>query len=424
MPSPVLSSALSRWPRERRAFGAALRAGDPLAWAGLGGAVVLALYPLYWVGFTVVPLLGGSAGHAADFEVYWDAGRRVLQDPMRLYDAKDFLYPPPTGAPFALVARLPLAVGYLGFAAANVALLAACVRAGERLHPAAPTGWARAALWATALGSAPALQTVKFGQVGALVLLASLLFLAWLPARPGRAGAVLALGAWLKLYPAALGVFALRRASWRAIAVGGGVALAVPLVLWPWFPPELYVEYVRERLPEVTGQTVATALNVGLPATIERLRLPADVLVQYTPMPMSPAADGAGKAALLVGIGGAVVAWLRGAPLALAGVAALAAVPVASSFAWEYTVLLAMPAALACLLVARRGGAPVRALAALAALTLFLQKPPEFVLRAAIERVPEPLLDLFVARVLLALATLATCAWWVLHAERRALERT
>lgn len=409
-----------RPPRAPRAAAAALRAGDPLAWAGLAGAGVLALYPLYWVGFTVLPLLGGSAGHAADFEVYWDAGRRVLQDPARLYADRLFLYPPPAGALFAPVARLSLATGYLVAAALNVALLAACVRAGERLHPRPPTGWARAALWAAALGSAPALQTVKFGQVGALVLLLSLAFLIWLPERPGQAGAALALGVWIKLYPAVLGVFALQRASWRAAAVGTAVALAVPLVLLPWFPPELYLEYVLERLPRVTGRTVAATLNVGLPATVERLHLPASALLQYTPRPMSAAADLAGTLALLVGVGGAVVAWWRGAPLASAGVAALAAVPVASPFAWEYTVLLAMPAALACLLVARRGGTGVRVLAALAMLVLLVQKPPEFVLWAAAERLPGWLLDLFAARMLLALAALAACAAWVLRAERRA----
>ena len=406
-------------PAEPR-FGAALRRADPLAWAGVGGAFVLVAYPVYWALTVLRPLFGGSRGHAGDFMIYYDAGRRVLTDPATLYATDNFIYPPPSGAVFAVAALLPLEPMYVAVAALNLALLAVCVRLGERIHPDPPRGWARAALWTTALGVSPALQNVKFGQVGPLILLVSMLFLLWVERAPARAGAVLAVGFWIKLYPAVLGVFALRRGSWPA--VGGAVAmgLAIPLVLLPLFPPDLYLEYLRDVLPTVRDQTVPTVLNGGLPATIQRIGLPASTLLQYSPEPMTPLAEWAGRLALLGGVGAAVVAWRRGWPTAWAGLAALAAVPVASSFAWEYTFLLALPLTMAALLVARRGGPGVRVAAALAALTLFVMKPPEYAVAWLIERVPGWTLDLFSARFLIALAVLGACALWVRYqAERR-----
>ena len=405
-------------PSGLRVLARALRRGDPLAWSAPAGAFVLAAYPAYWLLTTVRPLWAGSRGHAADFLIYFDAGRRVLADPLTLYAADTFIYPPPSGAMFAVAALMPLEVGYLVVAALNVALLAACVRLGESLHPDPPRGWARAALWATALGWAPVIQNVKFGQVGPLILLASMLFLRWLPTRPARAGVVLALGVWLKLYPAVLGAFALRKRSWPAVAAGAAVAVAVPLATLPLFPPSLYTEYVQDVLPTVTGQTVTAALNVGLPATVERLSLPADRVAQYAPLPMSPAAEWAGRLALLLGVGAALVAWSRGWPTAWAGLSALAAVPVASPFAWEYTFLLAVPMAMAALLTARRGGPWVRGLAAAAALVLFVQKPPEYAVVWLVAVMPGAVMDLFAARVLIALAVLGGCAVAVRRRER------
>lgn len=398
----------------------ALRRGDPLAWAGLGGALVLAAYPVYWLATSVAPLWGGSEGHAADFLYYVRAGRRAWADPLTVYGGPNFLYPPPAALLMMAAALPPLRVGYVLMAALNAALLVACVRLGERLHPSPPRGWARAALWTAALGAAPALQNVKFGQVGPLILLVALAFLLWAERRPAWAGAVLAVGFWVKLYPAVLGVFALRRGRWPA--VGGAVAmgLAIPLVLLPLFPPSLYLEYLHDVLPRVSGQTVPTVLNGGIPASVQRLARPAAALVQYTPEPLTRTAAWAGRLALVGGVGGAVWAWARGLPTATAGVLALAAVAVSSSFAWEYTFVLAMPAAGAALLVARRGGAGVRVAAIGAFGALLVMKPPENVLVWAVGAVPGWALDLFAARFLVALAVLGACAAAVLRRERSA----
>lgn len=404
---------------ELRAFGAALRRMDPLAWAGAAGAFILVAFPLYWVLASVLPLFAGSEGHAADFLIYSRAGHRVWANPGTLYADPSFLYPPPSAVLFALAVLVPMGWGYVLQAVLNVGALAVCVRLGERLHPDPPARWGRAALWCAAIGSAPALQNVKYGQVNVLVLALALGYLVWLRRHPARAGALLALGFWLKLYPAVLGVLALRRGRWMAVAGAVAAGLAVPLVLLPVFPVELYVEYLREKLPTIAGGTTTSTLNAGLPAIVERLGQPAEALLTYRSAPFGPAASVAGRIVLIGGVAAAAVAWARGARTESAGVAILAVVAVSSSFGWEYTFVLAMPAALACVLAARRSGMGGRLTATLAMAALLLQKPPEAVMKWAVVSVPDPLLDAFAGRFVLALVALAVVAWGVRQPNRK-----
>ena len=400
-----------------RTLRAALRRADPLAWAFLAGAFVAVSFPVYWVLASVVPLFGGSEGHAADFLIYHRAGLRVLADPATLYADSSFLYPPPSGVLFALAVQVPLAWGYLAFAAMNLAVLAGCLRLWERLVPAPPTGWARAAVWTVAFASAPALQNLKYGQVNALVLLVALGFLVLLRERPAWAGALLAVGVWLKVYPAVLGLFMLTRRTWPAL-VGLGLGLVgIAVVLLPVFPADLYVEYVTRVFAHLTDVTTTSTLNAGLPAVVERLRLPADALLVYVSAPFGPVAQAVGTAALVGGVGAVAVAWWRGWRREWAAFALLAVVPITSTLGWEYTFTLALPAVLAMLLAAREGALPVRLAALGAMLVLFLQKPPESVMKWAVREIPDPFLDAFAARFLIALAVLAGAAW---AASRRA----
>ena len=388
----------------------ALRAGDPLAWAGLAGAFVFVLFLVYWGTGSLVHVFEDERGYAADFWIYNKAGVRLLADPATLYADPSFLYPPPAGALFGLVALLSIGWGYALFAALNLAAMVGCLRLGETLLPDPPRGWARAALWCAALGSAPALQNVKWGQVNVFILLISLAFLAWLRERPFWAGAILAVGGWLKLYPAVLGILALRKGRYPAVAGAAFGVLAVVVLALPLVPPALYVEYVRDVLPEISRETTLGTLNAGIPAVIERMFHGPNVLVEYRSASFGPAASLAGRLVLVGGLAGSVWAWMRGWRTEAAGVMILAVVAVSASFGWEYTFVLTMPFALACLLLARRGPGWVRATAVLAFLALFLQKPPEAVMKWGIAHVPAPLLDLFAARFLLALTGLAVCA--------------
>lgn len=401
----------------RLGFAHALRRADPLAWGGLLAALVLVAFPLYWAMASLVPLFGGSEGHAADFGYYYRAGLRLRADPLGLYDEDSFLYPPPAGAPFALVSFLPIAWGYVLFAVGTVAALVASLRIVERLTDARLGGWARGAWWAVGLASAAALQNVKFGQVNTVVLLAALLFVRAVSdpeARPralALGGAVLALGAWLKVYPLALGVFALRRRTWPALAgLVAGLAV-VPLALLPLVPGGLYRTFATERLAGLAASTTPSTLNASLPAIVERLSLPPEALLRYTTAPFGTAASVASLVVLVGGIALAAWVWRRGWPAWRAAFAVLAVVPVASTLGWEYTFALALPAFLGLVAQARRGPLGVRLVAIAAVVAWTLQKPPEGVMRWAVVHAPV-VSEVFAARIVLALAALAAAVWW------------
>ena len=115
---------------------------------------------------------------------------------------------------------------------------------------------------------------------------------------------------------------------------------------------------------------------------------------------------------LVGGIAAAAVAWHRGAPTTWAAVAVLAVLPVASTFGWEYTFVLALPAFLGLLAAARHGPLGVRLVAIAAVGAWLVQKPPEGAMRWAVAHVPGPLLDAFAARLVLAFAALAAAVWW------------
>jgi hypothetical protein len=403
-------------PPER--LGAALRRADPLAWGGLAAAAVLVAFPAYYAFASLVPLFGGSEGHAGDFVYYFRAGLRFRVDPATLYDEENFLYPPPTGVLFAAASWLPIAWGYVVFGAFTVAALAVCLRLVEALLPERPAGWARAAWWAIGLASAPALQNVKFGQVNVYVLLAALVFVRAVSAPEARAralalgGAALALGAWLKLYPIVLAVFALRRRTWPALAGLAAGLVAVPVVVSGAVPPSLYQTFVVDVLGGLSRAATAAALNAGLPAAVERLRLPPGALALYRPAALGAAAEATAFVVLAGGIAATALAWARGWPAGPAAFAALAVLPVASTLGWEYTFVLALPAFLMLLVAARNGPPAVRLVGVVSVGAWLVQKPPEGVVRWAVVALPEVLAEAFPVRFVAALAALAACALW------------
>lgn len=404
-------------------FATALRRADPLAWGGLAAAAVLVAFPVYYAVATLGPLFGGSAGHAADFAVYVRGGRRLLADPAHLYDEPGFLYPPPAAVPFALASRLPLAWGYVASGVLTVAALVACLRLVERMLPERPAGWARAAWWATGLALAPALQNVKFGQVNVFVLLAALVFVRAVsdPAARRRAlavgGGALALGAWLKVYPLALAALALRRRTWPALAGLAAGLVAVPLAALPLVPLSLYRVFATDVAPRVAGESTPALLNVGLPVIVERLRLPAASLLSNASAPIGPAAAAAATLTLAVGIAAALAAWHRGWPTPRAAFAVLAVLPAASTFGWEYTFALALPAVLALVAAARRRPLAVRLVALATVCVWLVQKPPESAVAWAVRTLGEGPVEGFAARFVVSLAALAACVGWTRAAE-------
>jgi len=389
-------------------------AGRPLlrVLAPVAAVAAVAFVP-YLTVRQVVPAARAPAMFVYDLSYYHRAAQRPAA---ALYADPEFVYPPPSRALFAPLgtASLPVALG--GWLALNAALLAACawgaVRLWERERGAVLAPGVRAALVAVVLGSGPAFQTLKYGQVNSLVLLAGLAFLWGLARdRPVRAVVALGAGAWLKLYPALLLPLAFarptaRRAAWGTALVGVGL----PAALLPWLPADLYVTFFGERLPHWSGLTSQGVLNGSLAGVLTRLTLPPDAALRALDVPTPPAVRLAVTVAGAALVGATWLGWARGRlSTTRAGVLLLALVPVVSPLGWEHAYVLALPLLVAVLAEApARGHGVGRAAVVVAAVALCLPRPPARVLAVLAETMPRGIVDLLGARMLLAVVVLGT----------------
>ncbi len=196
---------------------------------------------------------GGTLGY--DYHAYANAAERLIHG-QSLYDPSInvaggfaiYLYPPP----FVLLA-LPFALLPAGVEpGAWIAAMAAAFLVGTALLPVR-----REVRWAIVLLgglSWPLAYSLKLGQVGPLLFLLFAAGWRWLD-RPGRLGAVIALGTIVKLQPAILFGWAALTRRWRAIALGAAVLVVAAILatlvtsLATWTD---YVELLRRVSSPVT----------------------------------------------------------------------------------------------------------------------------------------------------------------------------
>lgn len=381
----------------------------------LVGATVMV--PYLWVR-KVRHVLAEPEEFVWDFSYFYRAADRFAAEPLALYADPDYFYPPPSVLAFLPWLAFPEAIAFVVAVGVNVVLMAVCsvlaVRLWEEYGGAVPS----AARWAAvlfALASAPTFQTLKYAQVGPLVLLSGLGALWWLDRRPAGAGLALAAGFWLKLYPLALAPLGLFRAGRVRFAAGLAVGLvAAPLVLLPFVPATLYPDYVKDRVPTIRTTTSTYAINQSLPAALERAFRPAEAALNNR----SPALVRAGvrRVTGLVGIallGGILLAALRGRVGRItAGYLILATLPFLSNFGWEHSYVLALPLLQAAFLVAvaqRQWRWPVGITLA----CFLVPMLPRAVLEAVVALPVRPFSDLLFVRFPLAvgLAAVVLFAW-------------
>ncbi len=235
---------------------------------------------------------------ALDFEVYYFAAEAVL-DGGPLYGVSpvgvDYLvyaYPPLTVLAFLPLTLLPPFAAYLLFTALNlgVGLLAARLLLGFLArHGRALDRVDRTLVYAFVVLSVHAMPSTVFGQVNLPLALALVVGFDWLDRaastgstegrrrRESLAGVAFGLAAFVKAFPALVGVWLLRRRAWRAVAaavVTGTVGLALGLLA---FGPETTVAYVTEALlPRASDDAFAGGLDPG--AGYVTVRRPLSVL--------------------------------------------------------------------------------------------------------------------------------------------------
>ncbi len=383
-----------------------------LASLGFLGALSVAAMPVYlWVRQYrhVLGIEPGSEGAFIwDFSYYYEAAGRFLQSPMTLYADPEFFYPPPSVLAFLPWLVLPLPAAYLLsqaviLAATALGLLLA-LRLWQEAYAETLPGGTKTLLVLTGLGTAPVFQSMKFGQIGPLLLLIGVGAVLLLQrGRPMAAALVITGGFWLKLYPILLVPLGLRGRPMRfgaGLVVGGVV---VPLLLLAVIPLELYEMYFFEHLPARSDLTSTFALNESLAGVLTRLGEPLAAFQHRADARIPPVASALVLGATLLGVGGLVGLWLRQRlTTAAAGVSLLALVPVVSPLGWEHLYVLALPLVLFALLVARPARPWVRGAVGLAALVFFVPMLPQALMFASFEWWPRPVHDVLSARHLLA----------------------
>jgi hypothetical protein len=233
-----------------------------------------------------------------DYVAFWSAGRLNAcgedpYDPDRLAALQreaspggDVLVMWP--APWALTllapfSRLDSHVSHLLWVLAQLGVLLVAVDWAWRLLGGAPEQ--RWVAWLLAFTFLPSLFVLVTGQLGALILLGFVAFLACLRAgREGWAGAALVLPAVKPqltfLFWVALALWAVQGRRWRLV-LGGVLATAAALALPLWENPHLPLDYWRA----LTQRTQTHSHLSPLPATALRLLLdPGHMRWQFAPL--------------------------------------------------------------------------------------------------------------------------------------------
>lgn len=313
--------------------------------------------------------LAGYIG--GDFRIFYRAVQRYLADPALLYGVsagtvpeaahslQGYLYPPP-----GILFLLPFGLGSLtaGFAAFSIGALVAALAACRlwlgwmEQSGGAMDGRLRLFLLLMALASGP-VMSCRAGQVDTYVLLACVIAARLASGRhPFWAGALLATGAWLKIYPVLVMVPLLARADTRRALLAGfaAAALAVPVLTAPLLPFGLWQTYFVDLLPAMSARAIVNVYNQSLGAFVARAILPHGLALDGYDAVLLPAWLRLG----VLAAGGCALglAWARarreGAHPLPAVAIALATISLIAPLGWGHSYVYTMPLHL---LIAREG---------------------------------------------------------------------
>ena len=242
--------------------------------------MALAIF-VWWAAFLAVMYLIYTThpDGAGDYLAYDKAANAIVQD-LPIYTGLDgdkpYLYPPLLA--IALAPMVTLSSSYQTHITVWFVVNTACLILGVWLVTRElPSKRLQVGLWVLPPLFAPVFLAYLHGQV--TIILFTLIAGAWASARRGNAnmaGALLALAAWIKVYPVViLGLFLLRR-DWKALraAIITGIALGILQIVMAG--PENMAVFVTRILPEMgtTGQTFGYHANVSLFGFFGRLFLP------------------------------------------------------------------------------------------------------------------------------------------------------
>jgi alpha-1,2-mannosyltransferase len=266
--------------------------GKALLWILAGASLLLLAYEGWTlIGFVLRPLLANPNALQTDFHYYYDAARRFTADRMRLYQLSDdviagFAYPPPAIVPFMWLARWPLGTALVAWTIISYLMILVSLQQWLKYlrangHVIDRTTAIAAGLVAFAIG--PTYMNAIFGQVNALVLASAVAFVRLAPLAAMEAGILLALGTWLKIYPAYLAVIGLwDRKTWKAIAWTIAFGIVIAVVFLPVVSLPSYRSFLFDVLARRFDKTAIQITNQSLVAFIERFRFAPDFYTYWT----------------------------------------------------------------------------------------------------------------------------------------------
>lgn len=244
----------------------------------------------------------GRADLTLDFRTYMCGSADLI----RPYDichngefVSGFVYPPSSLIYFHMLSRLPIASAFLVHSAVTLAALtAACAMIAAMLPTSNRARWTALA---AGLAIAPIGTCLAAGQVNVL-LMASAVAGVWFASRkmPGAAGLAIALGFWLKIYPALVPALFLTRGKARAAIATVAWTLAIGAAGLVWAAPDLYVQYFGILLPHAQGYTMP-GVAYSLAGTVAHVAAGGGQPVQHF-VPIAPLVQWLSKALLAAGI--------------------------------------------------------------------------------------------------------------------------
>ncbi|QSG15134.1 glycosyltransferase family 87 protein [Halapricum desulfuricans] len=256
-----------------------------------GARAVLLVGILLGVGNLLYVLAASPVHVGIDYRVYHLAGSVALEGgnfyravPEGLAGYFHYVYPPITV--FGFVPLALLGSETVGFAVHTVltvlvglAAVWLLVRYIERVSDTRLPWLDRGLIAAFVVGSVHSMSSLFFGQVNHHLVAALVVgFLALDADRETLAGVAFGFAAFLKVFPAAVGLWLLRRRAWRAIAAAVSFAAAGFVAGIVVFGPDLTVAYVERALvPRLSTGEFAGGLDPG--ATYLTIRRPISVLL-------------------------------------------------------------------------------------------------------------------------------------------------
>ncbi|MEP6783028.1 MAG: glycosyltransferase family 87 protein, partial [Acidobacteriota bacterium] len=330
--------------------------GTALLWILAGTSIVLLIYEAWTlIGSVLLPLLRNPLAIQTDFHYYYQAAERFSSDRSLLYLATDdviagFAYPPPAIVPFMAMTRLPLGVALLLLTIASYLALVLVVHRWLvylRRNGFTSDLATRTAILLIVLASGPVYMNAIFGQVNAFVLLSAVAFVTMAEGAPIVAGASLAAGIALKIYPVLMAAMVLwnrrvaRALMWTAVA-----GIAIVIVLLPIVPLDAYRSFL-DALSTRIDKTALHITNQSLVGFIERFRVAPELFLNWTgreAVTVSPLLRGINAVVMAVAV---IALWqrisARGNPAVASTAALMALVAVIAPLGWGHTYVMVLP---------------------------------------------------------------------------------